>query len=258
MTLGHLNDVRADAEPEVYVLDGVSRDTYELLLRDTARDGVRVTYEGDRLTIDRRDAGHDCLTGICWETYERLLHDLDESHIRLTYDQGRLSIVSPSPRHEKIKSLIGRMVGVLSLELGIPISSFGSATWRRVDVGRAIEADECYYVQNEPLVRGKDDIDLNVDPPPDLVVEVDVTRFAVARLPEYAALGVQEVWIYRGGGFAAMTLQQGQYVPVDRSVAFPFLRPSELAGILNRRHAIGETTLMVQFRDWLRTLPRSE
>ena len=248
----------AEAEPEVYLLDNVSWETYELLLRDREAAGEHffITYDHGRMQIDRRGADVEALEGISWETYEHLLRDLDEQHLRLTYHRGRLTIVSPLPKHDRVKTVIGRMIELLAFELHIPMSCFGSATWRRSDVVAGLEADECYYVQNEPLVRGKDDIDLNVDPPPDLAIEVDITRQMTPRLPIYAALGVPEVWRYRSAELRAYALQSGTYVPIETSLAFPMLRPADLDHFLAMRHAVDDTTLMTRFRDWLHTLPR--
>jgi Uma2 family endonuclease len=245
-------------EEEIYLLDNVSWETYELLLRD--RDAVnehfRITYDRGRMQIDRRGADVQALDGISWETYEHLLRDLEGQNFRLTYDQGRLSIVSPTHRHDKVRTLIGRMIELLSLELGIVVSSFGSATWRRNDVFKGLEPDECYYVQNEPRVRGKDELDLTVDPPPDLAIEVDVTRHFTPRLPVYAALGIPEVWQFRGKHLRAMALKGGAYQSIETSIAFPMLRPADLEPFLAMRQGVDENTLMTRFRDWVRTLPR--
>ena len=253
-------DTAASAEPipEVYQLEDVSWETYELLLRDREAAGEHyfITYDQGRMWIDRRGVDIEALEGISWETYERLLQDLEGQNLRLTYDQGRLTIVSPTHRHDKLKKLIGRMIELMSLELGVVVSSFGSATWKRIDAAKGLESDECYYVQNEPLVRGTDDLDLAVDPPPDLAVEVDVTRHVAARLPVYASLGVGEVWQFRGKQLRALALKGGAYEPIETSLAFPMLRPAELEQFLAMRHAVDENTLMVRFRDWLRTLPQ--
>src|SRR5438094_10428079 len=108
------------------------------------------------------------LEGVSWQTYESLLHDLENTHqnLRVTYDQGRMAIVSPLPKHEKWKSLLGCFAEVIADELGIPISTYGSTTWRLEAKKRGLEADECFYVQHEPQMRGKLEIDLEKDPPP--------------------------------------------------------------------------------------------
>src|SRR5438477_12387449 len=112
------------------------------------------------------------LENVSWETFERLMRDLDGRRLRLTYDDGRLALSAPiSSRHEREKSLLNRMIGVVALEMSIPIADLGSTTGKRKKLLKAIEPDECWYVLNEPKVRGKFNIDLRRDPPPDFVLE---------------------------------------------------------------------------------------
>jgi Uma2 family endonuclease len=191
------------------------------------------------------------LHNVSWETYEALLHDLDGQHLRLTYDDGRLAIVSPLPKHDKVKTLIGRMIEQLSLELNIPVSSFGSTTWRRRKFRKGLEADECYYVQSETLVRGREDVDLKSDPPPDLAVEVDVTHHPVNRMKVYAGLGIPEVWVCSFEHVICMHLTKGRYKPAEKSLAFPFLRPADLERFLALRGTTDETSLLRAFRNWV-------
>jgi Uma2 family endonuclease len=92
----------------------------------------------------RPEAGEAILLhNVSWETYEALLKDLDEQHLRLTYDNGRLAIVSPLPKHDKVKKLVGRMIEHMSFELDIVVSSFGSTTWKSRKLRKGLEADEC-------------------------------------------------------------------------------------------------------------------
>jgi Uma2 family endonuclease len=123
------------------------------------------------------------LEGVSWETYEALRSDLDDAgqHVRVTYDEGRMCLVSPLPKHEKWKYLLGQFVEVIADERDIPISTFGSTTWKRRDRRKGLEPDECFYVQREREVRGKLDFDLRHDPPPDLAIEVDIRRHPVDR-----------------------------------------------------------------------------
>ena len=243
--------------PEFVCLRNVSWDTYELLLRDLAEQHVRLTYDAGRLAIDRRGEPVGVLEPISWETYEALLHDLDGQNLRLTYDSGRLWIVSPTHKHDRVKSLIATMVELAAIELRIPMSRYGSATWRRGDVWKGLESDECYYIQNEPAVRGKDEIDLTRDPPPDLALEVEVTHHEIDRLNLYAALAVPEVWHYRADQLRFLALKGGKYTPIETSVAFPMLRPADLDRFLKLRHSTDETSLMVGFQGWVRKRPGS-
>ncbi|MGB5594038.1 MAG: Uma2 family endonuclease, partial [Crocosphaera sp.] len=128
------------------------------------------------------------LTGVRWETYQALVLDLAEnSSKKLAYDQGILEIMTPLPEHEVNKRFLGRIVETTTEVLGLEISSFGSTTWSLEAVKRGIEPDECYYITNEILIRGKLEFDLNIDPPPDLAIEIDITSSSLDRLGIYAA-----------------------------------------------------------------------
>ncbi len=189
-----------------------------------------------------------------WELYELLLRDMGEQNLRITYDRGRMVIMSPLPKHEVEKKLIGRMIEILSLELNIPIMSCGSTTFKREDLERGLEPDECYYIQHEPQMRNKDVIDLQQDPPPDLVVEVDITHHPIDRAAIYAALGVPEIWQFDGRGLQTLHLgKDGLYQLSTKSLAFAFLQPSQLERFLTlRRSHSARLQMMLAFRDWIR------
>ena len=196
------------------------------------------------------------LTHVSWATFEALLAETDRRGTRFTYDRGVLEMMSPSREHERVKGMLGRMIETLTLELAIPISSGGSTTLKSQMRQRGVEPDECYYVANEPRVRGKDDFDLTVDPPPDLAIEVDISSSSIDQLGIYGALGVPEVWLCDGAKLQVYQLQaDGTYTQQARSPSFPFLPLQEVEGFLRRRNATDETTWIRQFRDWARTLP---
>src|SRR5256885_4320844 len=184
----------------------------------------------EKLRKPRRANGHSELIvrdNVSWYEYERILRDPEMMRKRMTYDEGRLVIMSPLPRHEHEKSLIGRMIQMLTFELDIPICTLGNTTWRRKQLRKGLEPDECYYIQNEPKVRGRDRISLTRDPPPDLVVEVEVTHHPINKLSIYEALGVPEVWWYSGKKLRVFHLTEHGYEHVEKSVAVPFLRPAD-------------------------------
>ncbi|WP_287279686.1 MULTISPECIES: Uma2 family endonuclease [unclassified Okeania] len=132
------------------------------------------------------------LIGIRWETYQALLLDLAENPSKkLTYDKGTLEITNPLPEHEINKGFLGRLVQTTTEVLGLEISSLGSTTLSRKDLQKGVEPDECYYITNEELVRGKINYDFNRDPPPDLAIEIDITSSSLDSLTIYAALGVR-------------------------------------------------------------------
>lgn len=193
------------------------------------------------------------LQGVSWSTYQALVRDLEsEPGKRLIYDEGTLEIVAPLPPHERNKSLLGRLVEVVTEETEQEIASLGSTTWDREDLRQGLEADECYYIQNELTVRGKSEIDLLTDPPPDLAIEIDITSSSISRLTIYAALGVPEVWRYDGENLTIYRLTEGQYRPQDTSVALPLLHRDDILRFLTDSQTMGETSLVRSFRRWVR------
>lgn len=193
------------------------------------------------------------LPNISWQTYQLLIRDFEqEPAIRLTYDRGMLEIRMSLDPHETYKKLLGRLVEAATEELDIEIRSLGSRTCDRADLARGLEPDQCYYIQNEALVRGVAQIDLNQFPPPDLALEIDITSSSINRLSIYATLGVPEVWRYNGQTLTILSWQNGEYLSQDRSIALPLLNAEDLVRFLALRNAIGETKLVKQFRRWVK------
>lgn len=192
------------------------------------------------------------LTGVRWETYQALSLDLAENPSKqLTYDEGKLEIMTPLPEHEINKGFLGRLVQTTTEVLGLEVASLGSTTLSREDIKKGVEPDECYYITNEELVRGKTSFDFQVDPVPDLAIEVDVTSSSLNRLEIYAALGIGEVWRFDGKSLLIYCLQEGVYEQEERSKILPILSRSVILDFLQRRGARGENALIVEFRQWL-------
>jgi Uma2 family endonuclease len=185
--------------------------------------------------------------------YERVLRAFDECHLRITYDRGALEIMTLSPQHERFKHLLSLLIVVLVEELGWNMAGFGSMTFKRRKHKRGLEPDECYWIQSEPLVRGKDQIDLRRDPPPDLVLEIDWTRSSLNRLSIFAVMRVPEVGRFDGQTLRVHLLgSDGRYVESTQSLAFPFVPIAELTRFLGMRVTLSETDLIRQFRMWVR------
>ncbi|MCI0681444.1 MAG: Uma2 family endonuclease [Gemmataceae bacterium] len=188
-----------------------------------------------------------------WEMYEGLLHLLGDRPIRLTYDRGVLEIITLSFRHEKLSGLIDKLLDALADELNLDKQSGGSTTFRRQDLDRGLEPDECYYFENAELVRAKDEIDLTIDPPPDLAVEVDISCSSLNRLGIYAAIKVPEVWRYDGANLAILQLEaDGEYHERPASRHFPSFPIHRLPEFLKLAGAMSETQLLRRFREWVR------
>ncbi len=192
------------------------------------------------------------MPSVDWKTYERLLGSLGDRPVRVTYDRGKLEVMTLSLGHKSCGEILGQMVAVVSDECDIPRLSGGSTTLKCEDVDCGLEPDKCYYLDNEPLVREKDHIDLTIDPPPDLAIEIDVTRSSINRLVIYAALKVPEVWVFDGAHLKVLRLVRGKYKAVSRSRCFPFLPIKVVEDFLNQRHQMSENELLRRFRHWLR------
>ncbi len=135
------------------------------------------------------------LYDVSWETYERLVSDMsDRSSPRLTYDRGRLEIMSPTEEHEELNRSLAAVVEAVAEELEIDIRSLGSTTFRRQDLERGFEADSCFYVQSLSKLESTRKVDLELDPPPDLVIEIDISHSSMEKLALCREMGVPEVW----------------------------------------------------------------
>jgi Uma2 family endonuclease len=149
------------------------------------------------------------------------------------------------------------MIGLLAMALKLRVMHGGSATLKRLSKRKGLEADQCYWIANEPSMRSRKRIDLRTDPPPDLVIEIDVMHSVVNREKMHAALGVPEMWVLRGGeaGLAAYALEQGNWRPIEHSRSFPFLRVSDLNPFIARIGVDDDTSVLVAFAAWLRDIP---
>lgn len=195
------------------------------------------------------------LRNISWDTYESLLESHESSSApRFTYDQGEMEIVSPSPEHERLNRRIALLVQALTEEIGIESEDLGSTTFRREDLERGFEPDSCFYIQNEEQVRGKDRIDLAVDPPPDLVIEVDITSPSINKLPIHAQLGVPEVWRYDGVKLEILRLGDARYAEVTESTVLLSLTSSVLTGLMERSKSLRRTVWLREVREAARKL----
>lgn len=205
-------------------------------------------------SLRKRPASKRCLVlrGIDWRTYTRLLRLLaDQRGLRLTYDRGTLEMMSPLHEHESDADMLGRFVAVLSEEQNVAVKAARSTTLRKRRKQQGLEPDHSWWITNEFRVRGKRRIDLRVDPPPDLAVEVDVTSSS-DRMKIYAALGVPEVWRLDARGLTFQVLQaNGQYASQQCSLAFPLVTPTDLVGFLSERTSSDETTVIRRFRSWV-------
>jgi Uma2 family endonuclease len=186
------------------------------------------------------------LRNIDWVLYEKLLAaHLDRSVPRFTYDHGDLEIMSPSAEHEEIKDIVTLLVNIWAPEQGSDIRSFGSTTFRREDLVRGFEPDGCFYIKSVDLIRGKPNLDLNVDPPPDLLVEIDLSNSSINKMAIYAEIGVPEVWRYDGNQVLIMTLEGSAYLGREESACLPGLTRALLVRLIEGGRSMPRP-------DWLR------
>ena len=204
-------------------------------------------------TVKRPAEQRVVLNNIGWNTYEHLLADHgDNSAPRLTYDRGELEIMSPSPEHEKVNRRIAQLVLAVAEELNIEAEDLGSTTFRREDLERGFEPDSCFYIQNEEQVRGKDRLDLAVDPPPDLVIEIDITSPSFSKLPIYAQIGVPEVWRYDGKRMTILVLEDSDYAETTESIVLPPVTSNVLTDFVEKSKSMKRTAWLEVVREWSR------
>jgi Uma2 family endonuclease len=229
------------------VLRDVSWDTYAKLSDALAERRTRHAY--DRGVLEMYSVIH----GVTWDEYTKVLEAFGERPLRHSYDRGTLEMMAPLKSHEWIKTILGRLIEAISLELDIPIQSVGSMTLRRELMDRGLQPDESYYVQHEPQVRGKREYDAEVDPPPDLAIEVDVTSQSVSRMSIYAQLGVLEIWRYTGKTLKFHRRGKGgEYTVTKTSPAFPFLSAEDVLRFLDDLESTDETSIVRSFMKWVR------
>ncbi|XZN91893.1 MAG: Uma2 family endonuclease [Microcoleus sp.] len=199
------------------------------------------------------------LKGVSWSTFKALLADVgDDRAWRIAYDRGVLEIRMPLLEHEVPKGLIESLIEATADELEIEVMKACSLTLEREDLTRAVEPDSCFYIQNEASVRGKRDIKLPEDLPPDLVIESDYTNSSVNKDAIYAAIGVPELWRYRRQSLQVYQLVEGKYEKCDRSLAFPFLPVAEIPGFIEQSRTIGQRSAVRLFRQRIKEILLSQ
>jgi len=192
------------------------------------------------------------LTDINWSKFEEILQELGEKRAkRVAYYQNTLEIIMPLPEHEFDKEILGDMVKILLEELEVERECYGSTTFKREDMAAGIEPDNCFYIQNYHLMIGKRRLDLTVDPPPDLAIEVDVT--SKTQLSAYQVLGVPELWRFSQGSLKIYVLQADGYVESSLSPTFPNLPIIQGVEQFVKMSLIqGSSAALRAFRNWLR------
>ena len=188
------------------------------------------TLRPQKSTRDENLSGEQRVTfhNLSWTQYQQILSALPQSRsARLTYACGTLEISMPLEDHERASEIINIFIRVLVLEMGLKLKSMGSTTLDRKDLDRGSEPDKAYYIQNQPAVAGRT-VNLQNDPPPDLIVEIDITHTDMDKNRLYAAMGVPEFWRFNGHRLRIYQLQADQYIEIERSPTFPIIAKTDL------------------------------
>lgn len=199
------------------------------------------------------------LRDVRWETYEALLADhIDRSVPHFAFDHGVLEIVTPSLPHEKDNRTLALVVEIVAEELGVDVLNVGSMTFKREDLQRGFEPESSFYIQHEAQVSTKTQIDLTVDPPPDLAIEIEVSNPLLDKLSIYAELGIPEVWRFGLSGTAILRLDGGSYVASAASLALPLLTPDALSRFVAESRTRKRTAWLRLLQSWVRNGGRFE
>jgi len=195
----------------------------------------------------------EVLYGVSWDMYEQLTAENQGMQFpRLSYDSGILEIsTSNSSRHEVDNRILAMLVETILLESGIDFQNFGSTTFKRKNIRKGFEPDSCFYIQSLALIEGKEDLDLEKDPPPDLIIEINKTSSSVPRMPIFAAFGVPEVWRFAGKAVKFYVLQEGVYLEAKTSLALPMPSSKKATEFLLDSRKVKSTAWANSIRDWI-------
>jgi Uma2 family endonuclease len=206
----------------------------------------------DRMSPDSMLVQHN----VTWDEYEELLAAVGKaSGLRISYGDGRLQIMTLSFKHEQYVKLIERLVGHLSIVRHLRVLFYGGATMKKEGVQKGVEPDACFYVQSANRVGKKDLIDLTSDPPPDLVVEIDLHHESLSKFPIYATLDVPEIWRYDGVSLTIFQFSEGEYLPCESSQSLPLLTTTVLTDFLRRSPKEDQYDILLAFEEWLKAQP---
>ena len=191
------------------------------------------------------------LQGIGWDFYEELLEEYkDSNELHFAFDNGFLEVAVPLEKHERSIKVLQDLVTIFCMELDIDVINAGSTTFRKRAKAKGCEPDTAFYIQNEISIRGKSAIDLSKDPPPDLVIEVDITSPSLNKLPIYAALGITEIWIYKGKNVEFLKLVGEDYCKITNSIALPILTDEKATEFLEKGLSESSTKWLKEIREW--------
>jgi Uma2 family endonuclease len=195
------------------------------------------------------------LQDVSWQAYQDLMAQFGSDRAwRIAYDRGVLELRMPLQEHEQPKIVIADLVTAMADQLEIEVMQLGSLKLERADLTRAVEPDTCFYIQNEPLVRGVRNISLPANPPPDLVIESDHTSSSLDKFSLYASLEVPELLRYRKKVLEVYHLQSGKYKSAPRSLVLPIFPITEIPLYIELSYEIGQRAAIRRFREKIQSI----
>lgn len=192
------------------------------------------------------------LQGVGWDFYERMLEEYKDSNaLHFAFDDGFLEVEVPLLKHEIPIRLLADLVTTICIEQDFDVQNVGSTTIRKPNKAKGCEPDTAFYIQNVRRIKGLSSIDLSKDPPPDLVIEVDITSPSLNKLPIYAALGVPEIWLYRGEKVEFYKLYGDVYQAIENSLVFPILTSEIASDFLKSGTEEKYSNWIKRIRNWI-------
>lgn len=211
-----------------------------------------------RKQTQHRD-GYLRLDGISWDFYESLLEAVEQKSLRITYDHGILEIMTITRRHEWLKDALRRMIDILIEELDLPFDCYGSMNFKSESKKRGLQPDECFWFHSEELIRNAEEYEPESDPPPDLILEIDITSSSLDRINIHESFGVSEVWRWKDDQVEFHILnKKGKLKTRKKSTIFTGLGATDLLAFLEVASSKGKATLVKEFRRWVRERVASE
>ncbi|EKQ68916.1 hypothetical protein OsccyDRAFT_3470 [Leptolyngbyaceae cyanobacterium JSC-12] len=199
------------------------------------------------------------LQKVNWQKYEQLLAEMERDRTsRFTYQRGQLEMMTPLEEHERCHKLIESLILVLTDEMDVRIEAYKVPTLKRVDLQLGVEPDTAYYIQHADQMARRNKIDLAIDPVPDLILEVELSRSLLNKFEIYAELGIPEVWRYISkpgetflkGQFFIHYLKDDRYIEDDHGLAFPFLSVGRILQFIDQSDVSGLPAALRDLRIW--------
>jgi Uma2 family endonuclease len=198
------------------------------------------------------------LSGVSWQAFGELLDELGVNRVvRLTYDRSKLEMMTPLEEHDRCNRLIESLILVVADELYLKIHSLGSVLLTLPEVGRAIQPEAAYSL-NEVRLTKRAEMDMSQVAPPDLAIEIAITQGKLDRFSMYASMGVPELWFYMTtvgdevlkGNLQMFQLQGDRYVETANSKLFPALPGKRVLEFMEQSDTIGLAQALIVLREW--------